>query len=92
MSTTWLVAAMVLGLSGVARGDDKVGVFYFGEPPAIPDIQVVARGASVTSTRDGQFTRILVRWSSSNLTPVMSMDPGWSRERELAGIRGWLGR
>lgn len=40
----WAMAAMTLGFSAEARGDDKVAIYFYGVPPTPAQIEALASG------------------------------------------------
>lgn len=86
-----LVAGLLaLCLAGPAFADDNAGVFFRGPPPTQAQITALAEGAEVTSAPDGNRTRIRVSWPGVSL--ILTIDPSWPRDLQLAGMRGWISR
>jgi len=85
-----LVVAVALAGATMARGEDNVGIFFQGPPPAAGQVAALAPGAAVTVAADGPDTRVTVAWPDVTLS--ITIDPAWPRQAQLAGIRGWLGR
>lgn len=73
-----------------ATTKDSAGIFFFGPPPTAEQVAAAAKGARVAVTNDERFTRITAQWP--DVTLVISIDPQWNRDVELAGIRGWISR
>jgi hypothetical protein len=85
-----LLPLMALLWSGAALADDNAGVFFRGPPPTVAQVTALAEGAEVTSAPDGNRTRVRVSWPGVSL--ILTIDPTWPRDLQIAGMRGWISR
>jgi hypothetical protein len=86
-----LTALCALALAFAATevaAKDNAGIYFFGVPPSPEKVAAAAKGARVTVEEHGRFTRITAQWPG--VTFVISIDPDWNRNVQLAGIRGWI--